>query len=102
MKKKYSLVTEDDAKKEREERAKEYAKGLLIKKAFRILIETRKNELNMYIVPFIEELENGKKHLISEGQTAKIDKIIKKLKKVMKRIDRFGRELEFIPSIKFK
>jgi len=102
MKKKYPLVTKDEAKKEREESAKMYAKGILIKKAFKILVETRKNELSMYINPFIEELENGKEHLISEGQTAKIDKIIKKLKKVMKRIDRFSREIDFISSVKFK
>ena len=37
MVKKYPLVTEDDAKKEREKLAKEYAEGLLIKKAFKII-----------------------------------------------------------------
>lgn len=102
MKKKYPLVTEDDAKKEREERAKEYAVSLLIKKAFKILMVTRKSELSMLIDPFIEELENGKKHLRSKGEVEKIDRIIKKLKKVMKRIDRFSREIDYIPPIYFK
>lgn len=102
MKKKYPLVTEDEAKKEREERAKMYAEGLLIKQAFKILITTRKNELSMIIDPFIEELENGKKFLFSDGKLAQIDKIIKKLKKVMKRIDKFNETIDFIPSIKFR
>lgn len=102
MRKKYPLVTEDDAKKEREECAKKYLEGVLIKKAFKILITTRENELNMYIDPFIEELENGKKHLGSEGDVEKIDKIIKKLKKVMKKIDRFNKGIDFILPIYFK
>jgi len=92
----------EEMKKGKKEQAKTYAEGLLIKKTFKIHITRRQNELNRLIDPFIEELENGKKHLRSESGVEKIDRIIKKLKKVMKRIDRFNREIDFIPPMYFK
>ena len=88
--------------KDAKEQAREYAEGVLIKKAFKIHITRRKNELSMIIDPFIEELENGKKFLLSEGDIEKINKIIKKLNKVMKRIDKFNRWIDFIPCVYFR
>ncbi len=82
--------------------ARQYREAILIKKAFKIHITRRKNELSMIIDPFIEELDNGKKFLLSDGDIAKIDKIIKKLKKVMKRIDKFNRWIDFIPPRYFR
>lgn len=98
MKKKYPLLTKEDLEKEREE----YTRLTLIRAAFKIVIDTRKNGINIHTNAFIEDMKKGKEHLASPGLIARIDKVIKKLEKVIKKMEGLSREIEYTPPWAFK
>ena len=97
-KKKYPLLTKEDLEKEREE----IARLILIRAAFKIVINKRKNGISMHTNAFIEDMKKGKEHLTSPGLIERIDKVIKKLEKVIKRMERLSGEVDMTPLWVFK
>jgi hypothetical protein len=75
----------------------EYARLTLIQATFKIAIDKKRNVINIVTNAFIEDMEKGKDHLTGKGDIERVDRVIKKLKKAIKSMDKLSRWIDFIP-----
>ena len=74
----------------------EYARLMLIQATFKIAIDKKRNVINIVTNSFIENMEKGKEHLTFKGDIERVDRVIKKLKKAIKSMDKLSRWTTFI------
>ena len=75
----------------------EYARLMLIQATFKIAIDKKRNVINIVTNSFIENMEKGKEHLTGKGDIERVDRVIKKLKKAIKSMDKLSRHIDFMP-----